>query len=214
MPSTLTVPVHIICRDRLTDLKALVEWLEKAGHDRIIFLDNDSTWPPLLEYLEKTPHKVIYFGRNLGPHCLWEWDVPDEWFIYTDPDVVPHEECPLDAVDHLRWLLDNHDVPKAGLGLHVLDVEPHIYLRWEWQLHGENRWLGDCFEAPVDTTFALYRPSSPRCLVAVRSGFPYEVRHMPWYRRSEPSEEDAHYFARASGASTWMPHVRAMWREH
>jgi len=203
----VSVPAFVIVRDRLTDLKALVEWLERAGHDRITFLDNDSTWPPLLEYLEKTPHKVIYFGQNMGPHVLWDWDVPDEYFIYTDPDVVPHEDCPLDAVDHLRWLLDNHDVPKAGLGLHIDDVVPTPQLRWEWELHHEHRWRGDCYDSPVDTTFALYRPSSPRSLIAVRSAFPYEVRHMPWYRRNDLTEEDVHYFSRASGASTWKPQI-------
>lgn len=199
----VSVPAFIICRDRLTDLKALVEWLERAGHDRITFLDNDSTWPPLLEYLEATPHSVVRFGVNMGPHVMWDWDVPDEYFIYTDPDVVPHEDCPLDAVDHLRFLLDRHDVAKAGLGLYINDVAPTPQLGWEWQLHSDSRWLGDCFDSPVDTTFALYRPSSPRSLIAVRSGPPYEVRHMPWYRRNNLTEEDVHYFSRASGASTW-----------
>ena len=203
-------PIYIIVRDRVTDLKVLVEWLEKAGHDRIAFLDNDSTWPPLLEYLEKTPHEVVRFGRNLGPYCLWEWEVPDEWFVYTDPDLIPHEDCPLDAVAHLRWLLDIYDVPKAGLGLHVDDVPEFGTTRWEYELHGERRWLGEAFDAPVDTTFALYRPSTPRGLIAVRSGPPYEVRHMPWYRRSDFTDEDRYYIANASGASSWANQMRSV----
>jgi len=206
----MDVAVYIVVRDRLTDLEVLVEWLEKAGQDRITFLDNDSTWPPLLEYLEETPHKVVRFGRNLGPHCLWHWEVPDEWFVYTDPDVVPHEDCPEDAVDHLRSLLDIYDVPKAGLGIHVDDVPPVGLLRWEHELHNKARWKGSAFDAPVDTTFALYRPGASQGLQAVRSGPPYEVRHMPWYRRDKISEEDLHYFRRASGASTWGNQMRGL----
>ena len=44
------IPVYIICRDRVTPLKELVSWLEKTGEADIHLIDNDSTYPQLLEY--------------------------------------------------------------------------------------------------------------------------------------------------------------------
>ena len=206
----MNVPVYVIVRDRVTDLKLLVEWLERAGHDRIVLLDNDSEWPPALEYLEATPHQVVRLRENLGPQCLWHLGAPDEWFVYTDPDIVPLDDCPPDAVDHLRSLLDRYDYSKAGLGLFVDDLPKIPELNWERSLHGADRWQGDCYKAPVDTTFALYRPGVPWCIDAVRSGPPYEVRHMPWYRTRELSAEDRFYYSRASGASTWGQQMRLL----
>ena len=55
----MNCPIFINCRDRITCLSVLVDWLEKAGHENIYLLDNDSSYPPLLEYYEQTPHTVV-----------------------------------------------------------------------------------------------------------------------------------------------------------
>ena len=34
-------PIIINCRDRVTPLRKLVEWLERANHQTIVLLDND-----------------------------------------------------------------------------------------------------------------------------------------------------------------------------
>ena len=60
------VPIIINCRDRLGSLVELVDYLERAGQDRIYLLDNDSAYPPLLEYLAHSPHEVVRLGRNAG----------------------------------------------------------------------------------------------------------------------------------------------------
>jgi hypothetical protein len=41
--STVTTPIIIIVRDRLKPLALLVDWLERAGAQRLVLLDNDST---------------------------------------------------------------------------------------------------------------------------------------------------------------------------
>jgi hypothetical protein len=46
--NTVTTPVIIIVRDRLKPLALLVDWLERAGAQRLVLLDNDSTYPPLV----------------------------------------------------------------------------------------------------------------------------------------------------------------------
>lgn len=198
------VPVFINCRDRLTDLHPLLAWLEKSGQERITLLDNDSTWPPLLEFYEKIPHEVIRLGRNLGQYALWDADlVPDEEFIWTDPDVVPVEECPLDAVSHFARILAQQDVPKVGFGLKVDDLPNSgsaIEREW-WSL---NRQVGPgLYRSPIDTTFALYRASASFSFDAIRTAHPYVARHLPWYREDALTDEDRHYLERASSASSW-----------
>lgn len=195
----LNVPIVISVRDRLSDLLAQLVWLEKAAHQRIVLLDNDSTYPPLVEFLETCPYDVRFLGDNVGSRAPWLVETAErgEWWVYTDCDVVPTDDCPLDLVDHLHHLLRRHEgYPKAGVGLYTRDVEFRDKYR-ENLFHAAHRWLGDCYEAPVETTFALYRPRVPFDFKAVRSAHPYEARHLPWYREQAPTNEDSYYLARA-----------------
>jgi hypothetical protein len=58
------------------------------------------------------------------------------------------------------------------------------------------------FDAPIDTTFALYRHAAPHNVeMSVRTGYPYVARHLPWYvdDRYLP-EDEAFYRERAEGS--------------
>jgi hypothetical protein len=196
------VPVFIICRDRLTPLVELLDYLERAGCERIHLLDNDSTYPPLLEFYERTPHHLIRLGDNLGHKSLWLSGVLDDLgvrgpFVLSDPDTVPIEECPLDAIDYFAEVLDRYPgYTKAGFGLRIDDLPDHFrhkadVIAWEagfWQCALAPR----LYEAPIDTTFALHRGAedqTPRG--GIRTGYPYLVRHTTWYLDSDnlPDEE-------------------------
>lgn len=203
-------PIYITTRDRVSDLRLLVEWLERAGHTRIHLLDCASTWPPLLEYLNATPHRVVRLEGNLGSRALWEGElVPDEPFVLTDPDVVPIAACPLDAIEHLSELLQRYpQFPKAGLGLYLDDVPEDLRsLAHERQLVAPDRQLAPgVYDSLIDTTFALYRPNTPFCYEGIRTGAPYQARHLPWYRTGELSEEDRYYLDHATAGplgSSW-----------
>jgi Methyltransferase domain len=205
------VPVIINCRDRLRSLVELVDYLERAGQNRIYLLDNDSAYPPLLEYLAHSPHEVVRLGRNAGRLSPWESNLFDELgisgrFVFTDPDIVPDERCPLDAIDYFGEILDTYpEREKAGFGLRIDDI-PDTYkfkqevVIWESQFW-ERRLAPRVYDAPIDTTFALYhRPAPHRFDRAVRTGFPYVARHTPWYfdDRSLP-EDEAFYRGRSEG---------------
>jgi tetratricopeptide (TPR) repeat protein len=210
------VPIIINSRDRHSCLEQLIGWLRSAGYTNLAILDNHSTYPPLLEYLLGLGDDVIVYRsrRNLGPRALWSsgliglvCDVP---FIYTDPDVIPVEGCPSDAVLMLSDLLETHrHATKAGLGITIDDI-PDTYEQKSavqaWEARFWQRPLrGNCYDAMVDTTFALYRPGSWHQLQAVRAGSPYLVRHLPWYADSSgPTPEDRYYADHAfADMSTW-----------
>lgn len=200
------IPVVIICHNLVSDLLRLVDWLEKAGHQQLILLDNASTYPPLLEYLKTTQHQVIRLPENLGHEAPWLCGLIDRLghakpFVVTDPDVLPEESCPDDAVEYFQQLLLRfREFDQAGFGLRIDDIPasyPHrdTVVRWE-----EPFWAREVtdgvFAAHIDTTFAAYRPGTPyKVTEALRTASPYRARHLPWYRDPRrPDDETAYFF--------------------
>jgi len=202
-------PILINCRDRLESLAELVAWLERADQGPILLVDNDSTYPPLLDYYERTPHEVVRLGQNAGPYAPWTSGIVAErlagqWYAATDPDIVPDEGCPLDALAFFHDVLRRYpDYPKAGFGLRTDDLPDRYRFAaevrdWERRFWDEALEPG-LYAAPIDTTFALYRPGVGFQIdSAIRTGAPYLARHTAWYTdSSHPSEEERWYRANA-----------------
>lgn len=208
------LPVFIVTRDRVAALARLVTWLEEEGMTNIVMLDNDSTYPPLVEYLASSPHTVVRLGRNVGHTAPWDAGLvdalpPGQPFIVTDPDVVPDEQAH-GAVERMCWLLNRHpSYVKVGLGLHIDDLPDHYAMKSTVVDFESRYWTrplpGGAFHAYVDTTFALYRPGTPYILTpAMRTGAPHLARHEPWYLDSNNLPEEFLYYRKhASGSSTW-----------
>jgi hypothetical protein len=195
-----------------------VIWLEQAGYEDIFLVDNDSTYTPLLEYYEQTPHTIIRLGLNVGHHGPWTDHeilntLRQNYFVVTDPDVIPVAECPPDAVQYFFNILMRHpDRNKIGFSLKTDDLPDHYkfkreVIKWESQFQNGKTIEANVFAAPIDTTFALYRPlGSPHIDNAARTQFPYQARHMTWYVDSNnPTEEDRYYteHARVANGTTW-----------
>jgi FkbM family methyltransferase len=209
--SRTTTPIFIISRDRLTPLRNLVDWLETAGYRRLVIVDNASTYPPLVEYLASSAHTVLRLSENIGHRAPWASGAVDEfargqWYVVTDPDVLPIGECPPDALEHFhRLLLRYPTYEKAGFGLKIDDLPAHYAHRSEvraWEKQFERKRLErGVYQARIDTTFALYRPSDGsyrhQSRRSIRSGHPYLARHLPWYADSaHPTPEEAYYRSR------------------
>jgi len=200
------VPILIGSRDRLTPLVELIAWLERAGSERILIIDNDSKYEPLLDYYERTPHQVVRLGRNVAPRNFWSAGIIDAYagqgrYVLSDPDVVPTETCPLDAVAHFDELLDRYpDRVKAGFGLKLDDLPEHsrhaeAVRSWEMQFW-QNEIAGAVYDANISTTFALYRAETRTYLEgpSLRTGEPYLARHTPWYSDvDDPTPEEKFY---------------------
>ena len=209
------VPIVINNRNRLTTLRHLVARLEAAGAQRIIVLDNGSTYPPLLEYYRGLPHAVHLLGANLRYVALWETRLFDtvgrSFFVYTDPDVVPTEECPDDFLAVFHEALCRHpDLDKVGFALRVDDLPAHSSARERVRAYEARFWRdridARLFRAPIDTTFALYRPGRRGgwWLRAARTAPPYVARHLPWYvDPAVETEEERYYRAHAEQSTHW-----------
>ncbi len=211
-PAWRDVPILINSRNRLDGMRRLISWVERAGLRRIVILDNASTYPPLLDFYDRTQHRVIRLGANLGPRALWRSRAWSEFrggfYVLTDPDVVPDDQCPFDAVGlFLDTLRKYPDVVKVGFGLRIDDL-PSCYASRDEVIRWESRFWTDprdetFYRAEIDTTFAMYRPWR-RMGPCLRSGPPYLARHLPWYADSaSPTDEDLFYARTVSDGSSW-----------
>lgn len=202
------VNVFLISYNRLSYLKKLVDWLEKADFQKIHIVDNASTYPPLLEYLKKSHHRIHYLKKNQGHLAVWECGKFDEIlkrenYIVSDCDVLPTEECPKQIVGYFENILEKYpEFTKVGFGLKLDDLpEEYVFkrnvLEWEGKFWKKN--LADgLFDASIDTTFALYRPGifpgEKKWWKSIRTGAPYLARHLPWYEDSKNLLEEAVYY--------------------
>lgn len=215
-PREAALPVVIISRDRFDCLRQLVSWLESTpGVGEIHIVDNASTWPPLVEYLDASPHTVHRLGVNLGHHAPWITGLISEIsqgpFVVTDPDVIPDPDCPHDVLAHFRAILDRHPgIDKVGFGLRIDDL-PDSFAHRDAVVRWESRFWTDAVEpgvyrAEIDTTFAVYRPGRDhKGFNALRTGPPYVARHLPWYApTASPTAEEIYYREHADPAiASW-----------
>ena len=214
------VPIIINNRNRLFCLKAQIKALENRGYRNIYIMDNASSYPPLLDYYEKEcPYHVFRLEQNLGHLALWRSGIIKQfrknYFVYTDPDVIPFETCPADFMDAFLQVMKKYPlVEKVGFALKIDDL-PDTFDKKEsvvaWEKQFWKKKIADnppLYKAAIDTTFALYRPfyllggnlKSPH----IRVGGVYEAKHLPWYSDSAHlSEEDIYYIQHSETCTHW-----------
>jgi hypothetical protein len=200
------IPVYLVVRDRVNDLRGMVSWLEAAGQESITLLDNASTYPPLLDYLTSQGSRVHYLGANLGHSCLFVAGLaPETPFIYSDPDLVflgPH-----DGVEYLWDVAQRYpDRNKVGFGLTLDGVREDMpSLNWEQELWNPARIIeSGVFSAPIDTTFAIWQTGNGGW-DGIRTGAPYVMSHTSWNTTPDNmTEEDRYYLSHVEGpSSSW-----------
>lgn len=213
--SSFDVPIVINNRNRYTYLRDFVDWLQKAGYRKIIILDNDSHYPQLLEYYKNCPAKVIFLNQNVGYKALWQTDFFEEikkgYYVYTDSDLEPDSKCPSDVVFRLYQILTKYAAEKCGPALKIDDLPEHYERKKEVVAFEKKHWAKsvetDVYDAPIDTTFALYKPfayGDAEELKALRVGGDLTFRHLPWYENSlNPTPEDRYYKENVSSSSFW-----------
>lgn len=217
------IPIIINNFNRLTTLCLLIEALEKRGYNNIYIIDNASTYPPLLDYYNQCPYTVFRLNENLGFKALWKSHLNkklcNDYFIYTDSDVVPADYCPANFIDYFLQELKKHPLArKIGFSLRIDNLPDHYSHKQEVikkeKIFYSNLKENKLYRAPIDTTFALYRPkiglSRSRYVEAYRTAYPYQAEHLPWYTDSaHPSEEELYYIEHCSKITEWTARSQA-----
>lgn len=159
------------------------------GVGDIIILDNDSTYPPLLEWYSTNPCTVVMLGKNWGHRALWESGYISNIttdYVMTDPDLFL-SDIPKDVLLYLKDKLTLHPIGKIGLGLDWECVSPESRYYSHLQSYEKPRWTNSTvkdnvyFGVGIDTTFALYDKSVKQHFTGGASvGRPYVAKHIPW----------------------------------
>ena len=215
------IPCFLIARDRFTCLKNMVEYLIQIPELRVVVLDNNSSYPPLLEWYDTNPCEVERLTANYGNFVLWssttavpdhekpnffeKYDCVGKRYILSDCDLdlssIPKETL----VSVLNTGLDRYPwAAKVGLGLRIDDL-PNTEIGKEAKGWEGNNWklIDDIYiKAAVDTTFCMCsgigeQNDFDKCL---RINFPYVARHLTWYYGPQnlPPEDEMWYLRNIS----------------
>lgn len=195
--------IFINNRDYVTWPSAMAELLANQGHE-VIFLDNASTWEPLLDWYGTCPFEVRR-QENIGPHvshrgnCLNE----TEPYVLTDPD-YDLSRVPSDWPEVLlEGLARFPGLPKCGLSFDMSGVpqENYAYPYMERMCPKDNpecglmvTWgavhpKGDFMNYPIDSSFAIYKPKIPFSICGLMKVRPYTGLHLPFHVVLDPSAD-------------------------
>ena len=210
------IPIVINNFYRLGYLLKLIKSLECRGYFNIYIIDNNSTYPPLLDYYKTCPYTIYRLNKNIGFKAIWETGIYEQfkhdYYVYTDSDMEIDDSCPNDFMEHFVNILNRYKTAqKVGFGIRIDDL-PDSYvnkdkvIQWESQ-YWNNEVECNLFRANIDTTFALYRPyckgeSNPNQKV-FRTGSPYLIRHLPWYDLAEFKNEEEFYLSAINRLTHW-----------
>ncbi|MBM4145220.1 MAG: hypothetical protein FJ240_02945 [Nitrospira sp.] len=220
----INIPLIIPCFNQLTYLRNLINWFRYYHPKNDIFvLDNASSYAPLLEYLSSVYEKdniyVFRFGHNEGMRNL-SWLVHEqiekkyEYYIVSDPDIMPHPSTPMNFLEVYKFCIDNLGYHHAGFCLKIDDLPIYIEDREKIIQHESQFWQNpvqimyeglnyQAYNAPIDTTFALYKNSR---LWTGNKAFTdwenslrmFEAFHLGWYIDPNNINEEMDYYFRTA----------------
>lgn len=209
----------IINYNRLHYPRRMADYLAGCKGIVPVIVDNNSDYPPLLEYYETTPHEVMRLDHNHGQVAVWYCGALDEYdiserYVVTDPD-LEIDRIPRDWLQVLGEGLDRYDFAwKVGFGLRIDDL-PDTPVGREARMVEAPHWAypldGLYYQAHIDTTFCLYRTRINH-IAAVRTGEPYVARHLPWYWASlaDVPPDELYYMqsTKTIGSNYWTKRLK------
>ncbi len=214
------IPIIIISFNQLFYLKKLIDYLLNNGYKNIIVIDNNSSYPPLLNYFQIMESKLTIHRLNENHGHLVFWKVKELYDKYssgfhvvTDSDIVPDEKCPDDFLKQfIKIIIRNKEITKVGFSLKIDDIpdtnpNKQKVIDWESQFWKNIKKDGN-YKAAIDTTFALYKPKykydKSNFYDAIRTKEPYCAIHGGWYLDvTNLTDEQAYYFNSCNESSSW-----------
>jgi hypothetical protein len=226
----MDVPIVIIAYNNYTYVKNMIEQLISKKISKIHIIDNNSTYPKLLEYYQN--NQTILFtlhtmNHNYGHRVLFKnentelYDSLPNYFILTDPDIQLNPKIPTNFINQMIELSEKYRIGKVGV---ALDISDHNKFRditftrfnkkktihqWEQQFWhtklDENIYL-----ASIDTTFALHNKKyfqiankESIILKGLRIAGDFTSKHLPWYKDNIVPDDEIVYYNKHSNCSFW-----------
>lgn len=214
------IPIYIPVFNNPTYLSNFIYQFEKIGNFEFVILDNNSTYPPminLLHSLEKTC-QIERLKANRGPHfILRDYDFYQklpEYFCLSDPDIKVNEGLPSNFMEIFVEISNKFQMGKVGFSLEIPKEnelrETHVSMDgklwrtidWEqqfWKDEVGTTDFGDkIYKATLDTTFALYNkkyfdPDDRYRSLRVAGRF--TARHLGSYKHQLVPQEEQDFYS-------------------
>ena len=221
------IPIIIPTFNQVTYAKHMVDQLTELGIDNFVISDNNSTYPPMLEWLDEVSKKsrVIHLGYNLGPRVYSEilevLAMMPDWFIVTDPDLIFNKNLPSTFIDDMIEACSYYQFPKIGFAMDIFNEEASSkFFNKELVHHWESRyWMNQIgsmkdgspiYSAAIDTTFALHntgilndevmKAGGTAMVRSARIAGNYTCEHMGWWQNQPMTEDEFEYY---KSVQTW-----------
>jgi hypothetical protein len=193
------IPVFITTNGRWEMLATCIASLRARGLEDITVIDNTGTGdrgiPTGVNYIaaDNTYRHLAPWGMGLLP--------VDRPYIITDDDCAITDDCPDDFVEKMLAVLKAWpEVPKVGLGINTANFPDPPPARYSHSFKMEKlvatypMLAPGVRDAPIDTTFAMYRAGGEwPGVCGVRLEAPYLIEHLPWLNAEYTEEEHAYY---------------------
>ncbi|MBW3520795.1 glycosyltransferase family 2 protein [Chryseobacterium sp. NKUCC03_KSP] len=218
----LSIPVIIINFNQLYYLEKLITFLLERKFENIIIIDNQSSYPPLLEYYKRIEDQttIHYLDENLGHKVFYQKpELFDQYakgyYFLTDADIVPNENLPENFPSKMLTILDTYfrATTKVGMALRIDDIPDSFPLKNEVLSWEQQFWQSELepqvYKASIDTTFALYKPGyfyeeQKDFIKGIRIAGSYTSMHGGWYKdMNNLTEEEEFYQRTANSSSSW-----------
>ena len=218
-------------RNYLTWPREMTRILRSQGHE-VVIIDNDSSYPPLLEWYTTNPCEVMMLDSNLGHTAPWDIfgrSLIGTKYMVSDPVLDISGLLP-DWADMMTEVI-KLGYPKVGLTLSDYRIPPtnpawteDRFCDYPDGYNPESRgpilgWYNSVaiHNRPTDTTFAVCSKHEYR-IDGVRIGAPYMAKHLPWhivpklthddrYDEIEMNPEIRYYFDHADKSSMTKPRL-------
>jgi hypothetical protein len=209
-------PLIIISRNRKSCVEGIVNFaLGQKLVSKIIIMDMNSTFPPMIEYLEgiQSAKVIVEHLENIGPRQLWIDNrfikaVSEKGFFLTDGDIDLSETSELVFEELLRVSAKYKYFRKIGCALRIDNLPINLEKSELIKESESDNWLQyrkiskDIFLAPIDTTLAFYSKYTKDFYhwPAIRVSGNCSVMHKPWYVDYERlTLEETFYIETAKG---------------
>lgn len=207
------IPIVILNRDRLHPLVEQVNVLKSKGYNNITIIDNQSTYPPLLEWYAQSGVDVFHntLTENschafrdlvLGGHPKF-LEIVSNWYVFNDSDIIPLENVPDNFIEDLINYAKKYNKSKVGMSIKIDDIDLNYPLNAWVHSYESTYWTNgikdgdvELYPHPIDTTFSVHAPNTIPTWSndTLRVGVPYIVKHAPFYYNPEELPEDEKYY--------------------
>lgn len=200
------IPIIINNFNRLTTTKKLADDLLKLGYTDIHILDNNSTYPPLLDWYKECPYKVELLGVNHGQLAIYNSGYINNfegWVAYSDSDIELNQLIPRGFIEKMTEIAEKYNILKVGLALRIDDLPTTrygLYIKGQEAKYWYQEVACGIYEAHIDTTFSVIKVGQPFQYEALRLAENYTARHIPWYLDYDNLTEEELYYIEHSNS--------------